>query len=427
MKILSIETSCDETAVSVLECSGDSIVVLGNALASQVDLHAAYGGVFPAMAKRAHTEKIIPLLTEALRQAGLLTEIQHDRKHSNILENTRIKNDTSERNKAVQDMCTHEKGLAEQIISFGEQYAIPDINHIAVTAGPGLEPALWVGVNTAEALATLWDKPLSAINHMEGHVISAVFEQKSEKSFSVRHLQYPALALLVSGGHTELVLIDAPRSYKKIGETRDDAVGEAFDKVARILGLSYPGGPKISVLAREARDQRLESTVTLPRPMLHSGEYDFSFSGIKTAVLYLVRDLQKKDATTNGDSHSNILENTRIKYDIAREFEDAVVEVLVKKTFDAINEYHVQTLIVGGGVAANTYLRAEIEKRKESDTPDLAVHFPTKELSTDNSIMIGMALYYQLLHGQNKKAVSNIKADGNLSIENQKSPLMRTS
>jgi N6-L-threonylcarbamoyladenine synthase len=401
MKILSIETSCDETGVSVLESditTSNEIRVLGNALASQVELHAKYGGVFPAMAKRAHTEKFPTLVREALEQAGLLSQ-----NTSQIDDATR---------EAIHTRCSHETGLADELIALAETFATPDIDCIAVTSGPGLEPALWVGVNAALALGLLWNKPVYPINHMEGHVVSAIFTpspaaDNSKATYKIEELQYPALSLLVSGGHTELVLIEEPLSYKKIGHTVDDAVGEAFDKVARMLGLEYPGGPKISTLATEARSQNLSHNFLLPRPMLHSGNYNFSYSGLKTAVLYLVRDLEKENP--------DVLQNNEIKKSIALEFENAAIEVLVTKTIRALEEYHAQTLIIGGGVAANTYLRDQI-KEKIEHARGITVLFPTRELSTDNSVMIGMALYYNFLNGK-EKTVSSIKADGNLSID----------
>lgn len=390
MKILSIETSCDETAVSVLECSGNTVRVLGNALSSQIDIHAQYGGVFPALAKRAHAEKIIPLLQEALTEAGLLYPV-----------NTAIDDAVQQK---IQTICEQEYGLAEKIISFGNLYQAPEIDHIAVTAGPGLEPALWVGLNTAKALSVLWQKPIDATNHMEGHVLSAVFQDSSLKEFTLTELQYPLLALLVSGGHTELVLTESPLHYKKIGATRDDAVGEAFDKVARILGLPYPGGPKISVLAKEARAESIEQYVDLPRPMLHSKDYDFSFSGIKTAVLYATRN----KTLTEHEQRA-----------LAREFEDAVVEVLVKKTAAAIEEFNVQTVVVGGGVAANTYLREQLEGMRTKKFPRLTLSFPAKDLSTDNSVMIGMASYYRHFHGAPLQDSPIVRANGNRSIEEE--------
>jgi N6-L-threonylcarbamoyladenine synthase len=390
--ILSIETSCDETGVSVLEGADQTLRILGNALASQVDLHAKYGGVFPAMAKRAHAEKIVTLLQETLEQAGMLTE-----------GGISVSDETKQE---IRTLCSHEEGLSDKIIAFVETYAVPNIEHIAVTAGPGLEPALWVGINTAQAFGMLWNKPVHPINHMEGHVVSALLKQKDPNAYAIHELSYSALSLLVSGGHTELVLMQKPLSYEKIGHTQDDAVGEAFDKVARILGLPYPGGPKISALAAEARAEGIKPKFTLPRPMLHTANYNFSYSGLKTAVLYLVRDMQKENP--------DVLNDETIKKMIALEFENAAIEVLVSKTIRAVQEYGVQTLVIGGGVAANNYLREQIKEKIETRF-GITVLFPTKELSTDNSVMIGMVLYYHLLHGK-EKTVSSFKADGNLSI-----------
>ncbi|HSE56929.1 MAG TPA: tRNA (adenosine(37)-N6)-threonylcarbamoyltransferase complex transferase subunit TsaD [Candidatus Paceibacterota bacterium] len=398
MKILSIETSCDETAVSVLECSGSTVRVLGNALSSQIDIHAQYGGVFPALAKRAHAEKIIPLLQEALTEAELLYKTESNQPVVSFAE------PDEETKQKIQTICEQEPGLAEAIITFGKLYEAPDIDHIAVTTGPGLEPALWVGLNTAKALSVLWQKPIDAINHMEGHVLSAVFQDSSLKEFTLTELPYPLLALLVSGGHTELVLTESPLHYKKIGATRDDAIGEAFDKVARILGLPYPGGPKIAIFAKIAREANIESEIKLPRPMLHSKDYDFSFSGIKTATLYATKDKTLTDSEQKA---------------VAREFEDAVVEVLVKKTAAAIEEFNIQTLVVGGGVAANTYLREQLEIMRTKNFPHLTLSFPAKGLSTDNSVMIAMASYYRQLHGALLQDSPIIRAEGNRSIESE--------
>ncbi len=362
MKILAIETSCDETAVSILECSGDahkpSCAVLGTGLYSQVAKHAQFGGVYPNVAKREHQLNLVPMLALALEQSGLPVS-------SGNVEN-------NEKFATLTPMLNREPELLPQLIDFFTHHPTnPGFDAIAVTQGPGLEPALWVGINFAKALSFFWNIPLVPINHMEGHILSV---------FSEAHdVRFPAVALLVSGGHTELILVHDWGTYELIGQTRDDAVGEAFDKVARLLGLPYPGGPQISRLAQESRTESVVPSVHLPRPMIDSPDFDFSFAGLKTAVLYAVKklgtlsDVQKKE--------------------IALEFENAAVEVLVSKTQKALAHYNAPTLIIGGGVVANTYLREEMKKMLSTEFPDVALLLPTHELSTDNAVMIGIAGY----------------------------------
>lgn len=402
MKILSIETSCDETGIAVLEYKGEGIVsILGNALSSQIEIHAQYGGVFPALAKRAHAEKMVPMLTQALDEAYLLEvpdePIVFDEGLISFLDDKEIQ-------------------LKENIDPFLKFYRKPDIDYIAVTVGPGLEPALWVGVNTARALATIWDIPVIPINHMEGHIVTATFVSEDKKNYTIKDLYFPVLSLLVSGGHTELVLSESTGEYKKIGQTRDDAVGEAFDKVARMLGLPYPGGPAISKLAGEFRSKNPPAggpnLFVMPRPMLHSGDYDFSFSGIKTAMLYAIRDLTEQNSR-------ELTEDEKLA--LACAFEDAAIEVLVKKTLNALEEYNAQTLIVGGGVAGNTYLRSEIDKAILARTvlASVEVLFPEPWLATDNAVMIGMAAMTRLL--------PNIREGGQAQVINGETQLRSNS
>ena len=404
MKILAIETSCDETGISILEhTSRGTITLLGNALSSQIEIHAQYGGVFPSLAKRAHAEKMVPLLTQALDEAYLLNATEEP---LDIVS-------------ALQFLDEKNSDLKEYLATFLTFYQKPDIDYIAVTVGPGLEPALWVGVVTARALATVWNIPVIPINHMEGHIITAAFtlEQNAEvlgmtdptKRYVLSDIQFPLLSLLVSGGHTELVLAEAFGSYKKIGQTRDDAVGEAFDKVARMLGLPYPGGPAVSKLAAAYRATNKENKFVLPRPMIHSGDYDFSFSGIKTAMLYAIRDLTKQNTRELTDEEKQAL---------ACAFEDAVIEVLIKKTLSAVEEYGAQTLIVGGGVAGNTYLRSELSKALVVRTVlTTTLLFPEPWLATDNAVMIGMAAMAQVIAGHIKtRNHEELRADGNLSL-----------
>jgi N6-L-threonylcarbamoyladenine synthase len=392
MKILSIETSCDETAVCFarIDTSTQEVRILGNAISSQIVLHAQFGGVFPTLAKRAHAQKITTLIEEVFSHAGIQksnTSIPYDEGLLSFLD---------EKN----------NDLKEHLVPFFHTYEKPDIEAIAVTVGPGLEPALWVGVVTARALGAVWNISVIPINHMEGHFVTAQFIQKKEGLFTRSPLSCPVLGLLVSGGHTELVLSEEEGVYRKIGSTRDDAVGEAFDKVARMLGLPYPGGPAVSRLAKEYREQRKENPFSFPRPMLHSGDYDFSFSGIKTAVLYTIRDI------TNGNTRE-LTDDEKIM--IACEFENAIVEVLAKKTQRAVQEYGVKTVIIGGGVAGNTYLKEVLTQHFQNSGTILL--FPEGWLSTDNAIMIALATATQLYGNKIKTASSDeLKADGNLSF-----------
>lgn len=400
MKILAIETSCDETALAILDVKGGfnspSITVLSHQVASQIALHTQYGGVFPMMAKREHARNIIPLFKKTLEQSFLdIKQINKEQKGDPKL------------NKKITEILAREPELLEQFIPFIYSIRKPKIDAIAVTVGPGLEPALWVGINFARALSFAWDIPVVPVNHMEGHILSFLVPEKKKgfKGFKLSDFNFPILSLLVSGGHTELVLVKGWNKYKVIGQTRDDAVGEAFDKVARMLDLSYPGGPEISKLAEASRSDKSvvkDEKIKLPRPMIHSNDFDFSFSGLKTAVLYLIRDLRKIDDDT--------------KKQIAREFEDASVDVLTSKTIKAMKKYSADTLIVGGGVSANMHLRRELESKIKSEK--FQVYFPTKELSTDNAIMIGLVGTYKFL--KTKKGVrynsKHLVATGNLQF-----------
>jgi N6-L-threonylcarbamoyladenine synthase len=369
MKILSIETSCDETAVALLEISGDlnkpDIQILGNSLFSQSHLHEPYGGVYPNLAKREHQKNLPILIERTLREAG----------------------------------CQMSDDL---------QPATNNIDYIAVTQGPGLEPALWVGITQAEELGRKWGKPVVPVDHMEGHIYSVLFNNRQpttdDQQLKTR-LELPALALLVSGGHTELVLVKGFGVYEILGRTRDDAVGEAFDKVARMLDLPYPGGPGVSALASEtrARQGSAEPMFKLPRPMIHSQDLDFSYSGLKTAVLYKVKELGTLTDEMKGE--------------LARAFEDAAIEVLVSKTRRALEQHtEVRSLIVGGGVSANTHLVSELGKLV-SELNGVTLLVPSKELTTDNAIMIGIAAFIKIqLNTDSDIKNASIEAKGNLSL-----------
>lgn len=359
MRILGIETSCDETSAAIVEASGGltrpRFRILSNIVSSQATLHAKYGGVVPTLAKREHQKNLPRVLTLAL------------------------------------------KGTP-----------IPKINAIAVTIGPGLEPALWAGINFAKTLAAKWKKPLIGVNHLEGHIYSNWLQPVGEtlhpksrirnksKIQKLKTIQpvFPAVCLIVSGGHTELILMEGHGNYRLLGETRDDAAGEAYDKVARLLGLGFPGGPIIDKIVSSYPSSPLPYPIKLPRPMLHTKDYDFSFAGLKTAVRYLVHDLNAKKKAIP------------VK-EIAAEFQAAVIDVLKKKTLRASREYGARSIMISGGVSANSSLRAAFEES--------GALFPPLELTGDNAAMIAMAGYIR--HTQKIKHTSEtLSADANLQI-----------
>ena len=391
MKILSIETSCDETAVSIVEASGGlkspTFSILGNALFSQIEIHKEFGGVFPMLAKREHAKNLPPLLEKVLKDAGL---------------HKKSETENSVNWGEIEEILKREEGLFEPFKKILETVEKPDIDIISVTSGPGLEPALWVGISFAVALGKVWDLPVVPANHMEGHITSVLVSPENNE------VKFPALALLISGGHTEIVEIDSWGSYKIIGNTVDDAVGEAFDNVARLLGLPYPGGPEISKLAEKARVENLPKIAKFPRPMLSSGNSNFSFSGLKTAVLYYIRDhFEGKPETINPDQ----------KADIAREFEDSVVDVLTHKVSNILDEKAIKTLIIAGGVIANRKIRSAF-KDLVSKYNELDLKVPTNELSTDNSVMIACATYIKSLVFPDIISKNNkIIAEGNLKLK----------
>ncbi len=404
MKILAIETSCDETAIAILEAQGDEtsaqFTVLGDALLSQIDIHREYGGVFPALAKREHAKNLVPILEAALEEAELLHEDTQA-----IPDETRAE---------IAEILAREPGLTEAFLEFISECEPAPIDAIAVTSGPGLEPALWVGINFAKALARAWRKPIVAVNHMEGHIMTALASEKSDshansggRTLEIQNVELPVLALLISGGHTELAVMKEWLAYELVGQTRDDAVGEAFDKVARMLDLPYPGGPEISKLAESVRadlDLGFQGSAlefALPRPMIGDASCDFSFAGLKTAVLYLL----KKNPDMNAEQ----------KKHIAREFEDSVAEVLWKKTSRALEETGAKMLVIGGGVSANKHIRRVFTQKIQSEHPDVTLRIPSVTLTTDNAIMIALAGFYRALRGDFSKA-DVISADGNRTL-----------
>jgi N6-L-threonylcarbamoyladenine synthase len=317
-RILGIETSCDETAAAIVS---DGRVIHSSVVASQVDLHAEYGGVFPELASREHVKTIYPIVNAALHQAYL---------------------------------------------------DITEIDAIAVTQGPGLAGSLVVGANMAKGIALATGKPLIGVNHMEGHIYSAWLYQANAAPHQAP--RFPLLALLVSGGHSELVLMTDHLDYERLGGTLDDAAGEAFDKIARLLELPYPGGPSIQKASASGK----ETAFTFPKAMLED-TWDFSFSGVKTAVLRTVEALQAEGRSLPVE-------------DLAASFQAAVADVLVEKTLLAADQYKVREIIVAGGVSANKRLRERI--LSESTRP---VHIPPLSLCTDNAAMIAGAAYYHFI------------------------------
>ncbi|MFQ6058336.1 MAG: tRNA (adenosine(37)-N6)-threonylcarbamoyltransferase complex transferase subunit TsaD [Anaerolineae bacterium] len=338
--ILGIETSCDETAAAVV---ADGRVILSNVVASQEAIHAKYGGVFPEVASRQHVLTIVPVVQEAMEQAG---------------------------------------------VGWG------DLTAVAVTYGPGLAGSLLVGLNMAKAVALAHDLPLLGINHLEGHLYSnwLIVEGRKEEA----EPRFPLLGLIVSGGHTDLVLMTDHGQYQVLGRTLDDAAGEAFDKVGRLLGLPYPGGPSI----QEAAKQGSRTAFNLPRAWL-KGSYNFSFSGLKTAVLRIVQKYQKKGtpphAGRKGTLAAIVPTVTRPLpvANLAASFQEAVVDVLVEKTRQAAEEHEVREVLLAGGVASNLRLRQRMKERLRH-----AVRYPPPYLCTDNAAMIAAAGYYAWRSGR---------------------------
>ena len=341
MLVLGIESSCDETAASVV---ADGRVIRSNIVASQVAAHAPYGGVVPEIASREHLNRIEAVVSSALAGAGV-------------------------------DLC--------------------DIDGIAVTYGPGLVGSLLVGLCYAKSVAYITGLPLVGINHIEGHIYSVVFENPP--------LQYPALALIVSGGHTSLILIPSEEKYAIVGRTRDDAAGEAFDKVAKLVGLGYPGGPIIDKLARSGNPDNVSLVFTVPR--MDSPNLDFSFSGLKTAVLRFVRENGINPAD-QGDAPGQ-----RIA-DLAASFQEKVIQSLLYRVKQAVHRHSPKTIILGGGVACNSGLR----RAMMSEDFGAPVYYPSPILTTDNAAMIAAAGYPKLARGENHGL--DISAQASLKLEN---------
>ena len=333
MLILGIESSCDETGVALVDASGSAVPrLLGHALHSQIEMHQAYGGVVPELASRDHIRRVLPLTEATLQQSGL-------------------------------DLAA--------------------VDLVAYTRGPGLAGALLVGAGVACAIAAALDKPTLGVHHLEGHLLSPFL--------SADPPEFPFIALLVSGGHTQLMRVDGVGRYELLGETIDDAAGEAFDKSAKLLGLGYPGGPALSRLARQGDPEAFK----LPRPLLHSGDLDFSFAGLKTAVLTQARKL--------GD------ELPARQADLAASTQAAIVEVLVKKSVAALKQSGLKRLVVAGGVGANASLREQLDAACAKR--GWRVHYPELHLCTDNGAMIALAAGMRVQAGLADRAAADYAFD----------------
>jgi N6-L-threonylcarbamoyladenine synthase len=347
MIILGIDTSCDETSVAILKIANFKLKILSNIISSQAKLHSKYGGVWPSLAKREHKKNLPIVFEKALKEAKI---------------------------------------------------KISDIDIFGITVGPGLEPCLWEGINF---LKSITKEKIFPVNHIKAHIFSSFLDENFELLFK-KNFIFPAISLVVSGGHTQLILVEKLNKFLLLGETRDDAAGECLDKVARRLGLGYPGGPAIEKLAK-LQTKNSKFKIKLPRPMINQKNYDFSFSGLKTAVLY---DFLKRDEKER--------ESKEYKIEIAKEVQSAIFDVLVSKTFRAAREFKVKSIILGGGVAANSKLREEFEKAREKEKIKVKLFFPKKEFCTDNGAMVALVAWIDWF--LKEKETKEIVALANLRI-----------
>lgn len=383
MIILGIESSCDDTSVALLNITDKKIEILAEKTASQIEIHKKYGGVVPEIAGRLHAEKILPVIEEVMKDQPK-----------------------------------------------------PDV--IAVTSGPGLITGLLVGVEATKTLSYLWNVPVVGVNHIEGHIHSVLISNFQFSIFNESH--YPILSLVASGGHSEIILSTKEGDYEKIGGTRDDAAGECFDKVAKLLGFDYPGGPKISKFAETGNPQAIK----FPRPMIGSNDFDFSFSGLKTSALYWLRDngpiviptvTNEERVSEVEGSLSSTLNNGKINTkgipkakgslgftrddinlnDFCASFEKAIVDLLVTKTLKAVKKYQPKTVILGGGVSANKKLRETLESEIKLQSPNSLFLTPYSLYSMDNATMIAVAAYH---HAKNKNFTNwqDLQANPNWKI-----------
>ncbi|MDP4009045.1 MAG: tRNA (adenosine(37)-N6)-threonylcarbamoyltransferase complex transferase subunit TsaD [bacterium] len=363
MTILGIETSCDDTGIAIIEGAEQEgelrFRILAHNVSSQASLHAPYGGIYPSLAKREHEKNLPLVLSQALKEAKLSS-------------------------------------------------VSPKIDAISVTVGPGLSPCLWSGVNFANNLAAQWSLPLIPANHIEGHILVSLLREEEDFFILPRDASlFPMLSLIISGGHTQLVLAKAFGAYEIIGETRDDAAGECFDKTARILGLSYPGGPAIAQQAElwrakhTAQIQKSKFEIKLPRPMEHTKDYDFSFSGLKTAVLY---DYQSRPEEERKSSE--------YVQEMAYNIQEAIADVLVKKTMQAARTLGVASVVLGGGVAANTRIKAKLSSTLSQEMSETKFFASKPSLSGDNGLIPAIA---GLAHASQKTSAP-LEANPNLRV-----------
>ncbi|MDP2820931.1 MAG: tRNA (adenosine(37)-N6)-threonylcarbamoyltransferase complex transferase subunit TsaD [bacterium] len=384
MRILGIETSCDETGIAIIEANRENkkreFKILSDLVFSQVKIHKKWGGVVPGLAKREHQKILIPLLKQSLENPGLL-----------------IKEKTVANKKQmamIKKILSRDEILLKKIFPFLFFYKKPAIDYIAVTQGPGLEPALWTGINLAKVLSFFWKIPIIPINHIESHIFINFLKTDLKK------LKMPAISLVVSGGHTQLILMNKIFNYKIIGDARDDAAGECFDKTGRLLGIDYPAGPIISKLSQKGNSDFF----AFPRPMINSPSLDFSFSGLKTAVLYFLKD--KKPVFIK-----------KHKKDICAAIQKAIVDVLVSKTLKAAKKYQAKTIILGGGVASNDLLRKEMKKSFAKNFKDARLITTKPKLNTDNGLMVAITAFFRLKYKKDgKNNFKKINAIADLKI-----------
>ena len=345
MFVLGIETSCDETGISLLQAKGQKLKIVSNLVASQVKLHAKYGGVYPFLAKREHQKNLPIVFKKATKK-------------------------------------------------------ISKIDLIGVTVGPGLEPCLWQGISFGKNLAEKLKKPLIPINHIEAHLF-VNFIENLKPLFSKR--TFPAVGLVVSGGHTQLILIENLKRIYLLGETRDDAAGECLDKIARLLGLGYPGGPAIEKLAKKFKTPAFK--LKLPRPMIYHKNFDFSFAGLKTAVLYDFKKRKEKERRSK-----------EYIFEMAKEVQEAIIDVLTFKTIKAAKEFLARSIILGGGVVANEKLRNQFKEKVKKEIPKVKLFLPEKEFCTDNGLMVAFSAWLKWKI-KDFEPQEEIKAQANLKVK----------